>query len=270
MLGTQTMHDAVTVPVRSNFDRRTLIVGAYVVVLSVLVAGLMLSPVPYSDPSFAAHYVLAEVGISVVCMGLTVKWFPAAQLGLRPPVRKRAAHALPLGFMLLADLGCWIVGRLTLPAGAAFDSGLSGRTLLTTLLVGFNEEWMYRGLLLVALARRLGLRRGAYAALTLFGMLHLINMLAGQSAIATGVQFVMTLIIGASFTVAAIGLRSLWPGMLVHALHDFVVIDLNRLAVAGSARWPVLALFCVTLAAGLASLVLLRYVHGSEPYAAVD
>jgi predicted exporter len=57
---------------------------------------------------------------------------------------------------------------------------------------------MYRELLLAALSRRYGLRKGVFIALALFGTLHLLNMAAGMPSIGAPFQFFMTMLIGSA------------------------------------------------------------------------
>lgn len=92
--------------------------------------------------------------------------------------------------------------------------------LSATLLVGFAEEGLYRGLMMQAV-----LPRGAWKAVTvttlLFGFTHFANVLHGQNASVATIQVSYALAVG--FVSAALVLRTglIWPLMLTHFLTDF-------------------------------------------------
>jgi uncharacterized protein len=104
-------------------------------------------------------------------------------------------------------------------------SVLSGSYLLWlaigTLLVGFNEEIVYRGLSLVAF-------RGAYkevyvwlATSILFGLLHGANLFLGQPLVPTIQQIGFAFVLGGVFYVVRRVTGSLAVLMILHALWDF-------------------------------------------------
>ena len=104
-------------------------------------------------------------------------------------------------------------------------SSLSGTYLLLlavgTLLVGFNEETVYRGLSLVAF-------RGAYkevyvwlATSILFGLLHGANLFLGQALVPTIQQIGFAFVLGSVFYVVRRVTGSLAVLMILHALWDF-------------------------------------------------
>jgi membrane protease YdiL (CAAX protease family) len=131
-----------------------------------------------------------------------------------------------VGTVLIA----WVVMRVQLPAGTPVDNTQSMLVIRTTALVGLNEEWIFRGLLLAAFCRWWGLRRGAFAALVAFSAFHLLNIAGGVEPLASLFQFANTFVLGAIFLCAALGSRSLIIPMVGHALYDFAVIDMNSLA----------------------------------------
>ncbi len=104
-------------------------------------------------------------------------------------------------------------------------SALSGTYLLWlavgTLLVGFNEEIVYRGLSVVAF-------RGAYkevyvwlATSILFGLLHGANVFLGQALVPTIQQIGFAFVLGSVFYVVRRVTGSLAVLMILHALWDF-------------------------------------------------
>lgn len=89
-----------------------------------------------------------------------------------------------------------------------------------TLLIGFAEETIFRGLMLKALKAQ-GFWRAAIITALLFGLSHALNGLAGKSMAETGSQIFYAVAFG--FTFAALVLKKgiLWPLVIVHFLIDF-------------------------------------------------
>lgn len=249
-----------------RLDSRLLVAAVVAAATALLVLGLLRAPYPYEDPRFVVALFDTEVQLVLLLAVTTALWFPARRLGLRAPRLVAIRRVAPLAVLLLGAAAAWAVARLTLPAGTAFDDGLSWRVLRTTALVGVNEEWLFRGLLLAAFCRWWGLRRGAIAASLAFGAFHAINALAGQPPVMVAVQVAVTLVLGAVFLMAALGTRSLLVPMLGHALYDFAVIDIGRLAAAGANATGLLALSGLGLALGLWCLLEIGRLRGAEPY----
>jgi uncharacterized protein len=88
------------------------------------------------------------------------------------------------------------------------------------LLVGFTEEVLIRGLMLRSLAS-LGVWRAVIITSLIFGLLHSLNIVAGNDPQAVLMQMAYATAIG--FTFAALQVRTgiIWPLILVHFLTDF-------------------------------------------------
>jgi membrane protease YdiL (CAAX protease family) len=98
--------------------------------------------------------------------------------------------------------GCATLGGINYGGLGDIDSKLLLWIVVGTLLVGFCEELMYRGLVLV------GFRGGMREALAwfwssvAFGLLHSIKFFLGQDLLPTLQQAVMTFLIGSGFYIA--------------------------------------------------------------------
>lgn len=99
---------------------------------------------------------------------------------------------------------------------------------LGTLLVGFSEEVVTRGLLVV------GLRDAGWSPVTvylvstaLFALLHGMNVLFGQSAQLTLVQIVMAFIAGTALYITRLTTGTLLVGIVLHAMWDFGTLGLG-------------------------------------------
>lgn len=89
-----------------------------------------------------------------------------------------------------------------------------------TLLIGFAEETIFRGLMLHALKAH-GLWRAAIITALLFGLSHALNALAGKSMAETGAQIFYAVAFGFVFAALVLKKGILWPLVLVHFLIDF-------------------------------------------------
>jgi membrane protease YdiL (CAAX protease family) len=121
---------------------------------------------------------------------------------------------------------------------------------LGVLLVGFAEEVASRGILIV------GGRDGGWPELVvvvvscvLFGLLHGINALFGQSLRLTVTQVLMATVVGAALYSTRMSTGTLIACMLLHALWDFGTLGQSA---TGRAQRPVIGILAlVTYAAGL-------------------
>lgn len=250
-------------------ERWHLVPLLYLASMAVLLYGTATSPYPYSDPRFVTGFFGTQVAVLALLLS-TFLVVPAWKVGLRRPALVDRGLAVPMAVLLGAAFAGWLAARLTLPAGAVVDRSMAFDILRTTALVGVTEEWVYRGLLLAFLARWLGLRRGAYLALLLFGALHLLNVAAGVPPGVAAVQFLSTMIIGSTLLLGAVGTRSLLPAMLTHGVYDALVIDGGRYREAGAPAWTGLVGLIPTVVIGSYAFARIRSLRGQEPYPVGD
>jgi len=124
---------------------------------------------------------------------------------------------------------------------------------LGTLLVGFSEEMVTRGIMVV------GLREAGWSPVTvylvatiLFAVLHGINVLFGQSLQQTVVQIVMAFAAGSALYVTRLTTGNLVVGMLLHALWDFGTLGIGA---TKQQQKPIAGLLgLATMAAGLVTV----------------
>jgi membrane protease YdiL (CAAX protease family) len=128
-------------------------------------------------------------------------------------------------------------GTLTSDPTILIYSSSARQIFVRQVVVGFVEEAIFRGLLLYALVRVWGTsRRGLFAATLvaalLFGVLHILQVLSGQSLAST--LLVMAGCVFSGIWLGALVLRggSIWPGVVVHAASNMVV-NIGALSVAG-------------------------------------
>lgn len=240
-----------------------LVFGVVVAAGSILLWGELTSPHPYAHPDFVVDYFTTEVLTAAFLSLATLLLFPVRSIGWRVPTLASLPQIVPSVVLVAVALGVWAMARSAIPSD---DPARPWLVLRTTVLVGINEEWMFRGLVLAALHARFGLRKGAILAAVAFGLFHLMNLAAGQSLTLALVQAGSTLLIGTVFVLAAIGTRSLlWPAA-AHALYDFSVVETGRLVAAGAPAWLALVVGLAAWVLGLAGLVMLFRLQDGPLY----
>jgi hypothetical protein len=194
--------------------------GIWLLYGAVIVVTQKMSGIPYTDfgdttsnmwrsviPSLAAGAVV--IGL----VGLWLGWWGAAM---------RDRHRTRVGWALIAPVIYLVVVGINF---ASTDWGrVSGGFLLVALLlgvlVGFAEEFLCRGLLLVGLRGSVG--EVAVWALTclLFGLMHGANIFLGAPVGSTAVQVVMAGIQGSAFYILRRYFGTLLVAMALHGLWD--------------------------------------------------
>jgi membrane protease YdiL (CAAX protease family) len=161
----------------------------------------------------------------------------------QPRTAPRWTMVITVLYLVAALVSVATSGTFTLPAS---------RVLLLALgcaLVGFSEEILTRGLMLVGF--RGGMSEGWVWFLTcaLFGLLHGLNVLFGQSLTATIRQIGFAFVAGTALYVVRMAQGALLPAMALHGLWDFGTLGAD----ASNSATPVIAglLFQLTLIVSL-------------------
>jgi uncharacterized protein len=143
-------------------------------------------------------------------------WKPVlSELPSDPPKPPRWLLVIP-GLVLL-------IGLVGIPYGNLGDIGGSYLLWLAlgTLLVGFSEELVFRGLAVVGF-------RGGYSEVrvwiwssVLFGLLHGVNVVLGQGIVPTIRQVIFAFVLGSIFYAIRRTTGTIIVGMVLHGLWDF-------------------------------------------------
>lgn len=96
---------------------------------------------------------------------------------------------------------------------------------ITTFLVGFSEEVMFRGILLHSFANKKKLYLGLFISSILFALIHSVNILGGMPFEEMITQVVSSFLLGFFFAPLAIKLKSLIPLIIFHWLWDCILIS---------------------------------------------
>ncbi len=220
----------------------------------------------YDDPHFIVSMFSSGLAVAAYLLLMVLLFFPANRIGLRLPRPHNHKQLLPLALLMTVVLSCWLTMRLSLPAHIVADNKLSLGLLKTTLLVGFNEELIFRGLVMAALCRYMGLRKGALLSLMLFGLVHMSNMLIGVKFLYSLAQVFATMLTGSLLLLAALATRSLLIPMAAHALYDFMVLDMSTLATAGANPLPVVLVPLTSMSLGIYCVWQIFHLQDEEPF----
>jgi membrane protease YdiL (CAAX protease family) len=147
---------------------------------------------------------------------------------------------------------------------------LSGRTMLNEpqplvylfaiecLSIGFLEETVFRGIILVTLIQRLPqTKTGAFQAIliasALFGLIHFANLFSGASPMETLMQIGYSFLMGALWSVVYFATKNLLYPILLHATYNFFGLVLFRLGSVTN-RFDLITILITAVMAIVASL----------------
>ena len=164
--------------------------------------------------------IVVPVGIGAAFLAVAATWLGWWRPALieRTKVGPRWAILLPVAMFVFVLLGV---------SGIDFGSD-SAKVLpilaLGTALVGFSEEFMTRGLMLVGFRGSMSEVWAWFLTAFLFGLLHGLNVFFGQSVGTTAFQMVFAFVLGSAFYLVRRITGLLVVGMVIHALWDFGAI----------------------------------------------
>lgn len=211
----------------------------YVVIISVVTKVM---GVPYPELGDSASNILRGVVLSLAVGGLAIAaisvwmgWFRAA---MHDEHRVRAWWMLIAPAVVLAS----IIANLAFTDWGNVGLSFILAVLLLAIAVGFAEEFVCRGMLLVGL-------RGTFREVVswalmcvIFGGMHAVNVLFGAPASGAFSQIVSSAMAGSTFYLLRRYFGSLLPAMILHGLFDFSIFVQDHSGAAGSIfqllDWP--------------------------------
>lgn len=101
----------------------------------------------------------------------------------------------------------------------------------TSLLIGFSEEVMFRGILLRGALSRLPLSPAIVISAVAFSLLHAVDGAVGQSLANIVQELGFTFLMGLGLAPIALRIGSLWPLIIWHGLWDVVAFSSDALGV---------------------------------------
>lgn len=181
------------------------------------------SQTPSSQPR---QGLIGEVllALSALVVIFVLGWQRTGRVTSRPVWTGFWYAALPI-FLTLCMLGVGIAFGLQseLSFGVLLESGIIQSTLVFVIFVGIFEEVLFRGIVLHGLERRMNIVWALLISSFLFGSMHYVNWIGGQSLSATHAQVLHAGLSGILYGAITLRCRSVWPAVLMHALWDFTV-----------------------------------------------
>lgn len=202
-----------------------------IVALTWVIVGLDYDTVGDSTSNIVKGIVLPVALASAFTAAVTTYlgwWGPAIHEELRAP---RWLWAVPL-LMLLPGLGSLLGGFGPADRSASYLFWLG----VGTLLVGFGEEMLTRGVGLVGLRGGFREPMAWFFSCLLFGLVHALNVFFGQSLGSTAQQIVLAFVAGSVFYITRRVGGTLIICMVLHAWIDFTTFAFSD--AAGDAESP--------------------------------
>ena len=204
--------------------RPAIAVGVFVAYAAIVTVMSLVGGVDYDEigdtTANVRDAIVIPIGVGAVFLAATTTWlgwwrpalFEARRAG------SRWMLAVPV-FILLAAL----------TAAATFDWDSPRTDVLPllavgVLLVGFSEELLTRGLIIVGMRGALKEPMVWFVSSLLFGLLHALNIIFGQGVGATLQQIVFAFVLGTAFYVTRRVTGTLLVCMVLHAVWDFGTI----------------------------------------------
>ena len=236
---------------KPNLKNALIIVIIYSVLLILL---QKLSGVPYTaitkSSSNMLFGVLIPVFIASVLLTIIALWS-----GWWKDVWRDKFHIKdhPWMHIFLILLVLVIIGNFFKGNIGSVDSNYIIYAFIATLLVGYSEELLSRGLLIRG-ARGSGFTevKVFLIVMIVFGALHVINILSGQNVITTLLQMLFAGLIGGVFYTIFRKSGFLIVTMILHALYDFSLFtqgtsQLNQIAAISNNKLPLTLFIAATM-----------------------
>jgi membrane protease YdiL (CAAX protease family) len=168
--------------------------------------------------------IVFPIGIGAILLtlfALSFGWLPSV-LSFSPRVDIPILWIIPLASVVA------IAARFSVAKLAHFEPKGLAYLILGTLVVGYSEELLVRGITVSALqhANYSVLLVGIISS-TIFGLLHFMNYFNGQDLNKTSIQVVGTILMGLNFYFVFILSGTLWLSIIIHALYDLSIFTMG-------------------------------------------
>ena len=195
-------------------ERFPLLSSIFIVLISFFGAGMLGAVLPETVSSYIWS-------LALIVLMVRLNW--AYDAGITRPMQywHKGWTLYSLPFTLFALTNClgtdWSVLTFTVSSSASW--------VFDHLAIGLYEEMLLRGVVMYILYRAWGTTKSGLFAVVfgqalIFGVIHYSNLLEGASFWAVTEQVVDATSAGIGFGGLALLLRSVWPGVVVHALLD--------------------------------------------------
>ncbi len=174
----------------------------------------------YGEPGMMHIMFWVEVILSLIVIITVVKFSSWKNIGFGKMIPRHILWIIPGVLLTVALLGL-IIMAINKQGLSSSEWSLLLLVGITTLLVGFSEEVMFRGIALRGALTSKGLFTSMLFSAVTFSLLHSVNILGGAPVGGVLVQLVLTFIFGFFMAPIALKLQSLIPLIIFHFLWDF-------------------------------------------------
>lgn len=212
---------------RASLSKPKIAVLAAFIYTAVMGAGMFYMKtfrgITYGEPEMMTVFWIVLIGLNLLNVFWVTRYFSWQAIGFRSLDRKQLLWFLPAIAVLIA---MWVVflsglARVSLSAAQWQSFALVG---FTTLLVGFGEEIMYRGIVLHAFLTTRRVRWAMLVSSIAFSLLHAVNVFGGVPLLAVPIQLLNTFQFGFFFAPLMLKLNNILPLIIYHWLWDFLQI----------------------------------------------
>lgn len=210
---------------RASLSKPKIAVLAAFIYTAVMGAGMFYMKefrgITYGAPEMMTVFWIVLIGLNLLNVFWVTRYFSWQMIGFRPLHHRQMLWFLPSIAVLIA---MWVVclsglSQISLSAAQWQLFGLAG---FTTLLVGFGEEIMYRGIVFHAFLTTRRVRWAMLVSAIAFSLLHAVNGFGGLHLASVPLQLIMTFLFGFLFAPLMLKLNNILPLIIFHWLWDFV------------------------------------------------
>lgn len=170
----------------------------------------------YEKPEMTYVLFFFEIIMSIVA------YVAYKQLGLSSLTKKYSSSIwiIPYFIIFIAlSLFCIFTGKFST------SPTLLTSVFLTSVLVGFSEELLFRGIVLPIFMEKRKIIPTILISSLCFSLFHIVNPLGGTSIFGTLIQLFLTLIFGIIFSCMFLQIKNIIPLMIFHFFWDFVLVS---------------------------------------------
>ncbi|MCG9892989.1 MAG: CPBP family intramembrane metalloprotease [Thermosynechococcaceae cyanobacterium MS004] len=202
--------------------------------------------ITYGDPAMMNLFWFILIILNAINVFWVTRYFSWTAIGFRSLNRKQLLWLLPSIVVLIAMWAVFLSGlaKVSLSATQWQLLAVAG---FTTLLVGFGEEIMYRGIVLHAFLTTNRVRLAMLVSAIAFCLLHAVNVFGGVPLFNVPFQLVLTFLFGFFFAPLMLKLNNILPLVIFHGMWDFVLFAAPLAGEQTNAAVSTIALFNVPI-----------------------
>ncbi len=176
----------------------------------------------YNNPRMVETLMSFEIVMTLFAVVMAVKYFSWHELGFRNVEKKNLIWFAPMGVVVAVVLFTFVSFMLsnTFTPDQLRLFTIAG---ITTLLVGFSEELVYRGIVFATFLKESKVQALFVSGIT-FSLLHSVNVFGGLEFAAMLGQLGITFIAGLFFAFVRLKIKSIVPIIIFHWVWDFNLI----------------------------------------------